>query len=140
MRRNRRAARNELGSYRNCETICPISASARASVIYLVLHLSFSLFRGTSTLRKAALFLGVHGIIPDVPALPGENLRVLSSQKLAYRFINYGMNLLLPGVCFFFPFVREPRVRHTYKIRSRFPARLTAAAKKSHAPFSPLFL
>jgi len=34
------------------------------------------------------------------------------------------MNLLLPSACFFFPFVREPRVRHTYKIRSRFPTRL----------------
>lgn len=39
------------------------------------------------------------------------------------------MNLLLPGACFFFPFIREPQVGRTYKIRSRFPARLAAAAQ-----------
>ena len=49
-----------------------------------------------------------------------EKTRVLSSQKLAYRFINYGMSLLLPGVCFFFPFVRASRESDTYKIRIRF--------------------
>lgn len=88
---------------------------------------------------RAYLFLEIHGTY-----LPRqEKMRVLSSQKLAYRFINYSMDsLLLPRMCLFLLFVREPRVRHSYsEIRSRFSARLVvAAAEKSRDSFSSFLL
>lgn len=52
-------------------------------------------------------------------------------------------SLLLPRMCLFLLFVREPRVRHSYsEIRSRFPARLVAAAAagKSRGSFSSFLL
>lgn len=125
-------------SYRNCETICPISASARArSVIYLVLHLSLSLSLALY-IERPRCSSGYTGLHRTYTCLAEEKTRVLSSQKLAYRFINYGMNLHLPRARFFFPFVREPRVGHTYirfVLDSQRDSLPLAAARKSRLLF-----
>lgn len=92
---------------------------------------------------RAYLFLEIHGIIPGRYLPRQEKMRVLSSQKLAYRFINYSMeSLLLPRICLFLLFVREPRVRYSYsEIRSRFSARpVVAAAEESRDSFSSFLL
>jgi len=92
------AAKKSRVRYRNCETICPISARTRASiVIYLTLYLSFS---PSPALRKIARICFSSYTDYTGTYLPRQKkMRVLSSQKLAYRFINYNTDsLFLPHV------------------------------------------
>lgn len=64
--RNRAAARNEPGSYRNCETICPISAGARAhkrnlsrlTSFFLLLSLYVDVTKGRAVPRGTRDYTG----------------------------------------------------------------------------------
>lgn len=71
-----------------------------------------------------------------------EKMRILSSQKLAYRFINYSIDSLPPAyLCPVSSLYTRTASQTFVEIRSRFPARLvvasaTAVAGKSRDSFS----
>jgi len=109
---------NQPRSYRNCETICPISARE---------HRNLSRLTYTSTRAPPNLppsppsLLELHEIAPD--AHSGENARSVLA-KLAYRFINYDATLrssssACPCSFLFVRARRESAVRTRFVLDSR---------------------